>query len=171
MIKRGQHWIMSSSGIRIQRKGIYDLKEIIKSIQRYVEDRQYTFQLTETQSKTKDKGYEVMIGMKSDRDVDGYVRFHLDVYLFIIEMEKVKIKNRTLDKGFMDINFKAYLYLDYKNRWNRNLMSRFFNLIYNNYIIKDKIKGEYEAKLYVELIGLHNLVKDIMGLYLHNYGQ
>lgn len=171
MITRGQHWIMSPTGIKIQQKGIYDLKDLLKTIQTFFEEKRYTFQLSETQDKAKDKGYELIIGLKSDRDVDDYVRFHIDIHMLIIEMEKVKVKNKNLDRGNMDINFKAYLYLDYKNRWNKNFMSRFLNLIYNNYIIKIKIKTEYEAKLYIDLIELHNLVKDRLGLYTHYYGS
>ena len=161
---------MPSTGIRIQQKGVYDLKDLIKTIRKYLEERQYIFQLSETQSKNKDKGYEVRIGIKSDRDVDDYARFHIDIYMFIIEMEKVKVKDRDLDRGNMDINFKAYVYLDYKNRWNKNFISRFLNFLYNNYIIKIKIKEEYERKLYIDLINLHNMLKERLGIYLHVYG-
>ena len=169
MITRGEHQMMSKDGIKIHQKGVYDIKDLVKSIQNYLEERKYTVQIS-TQSKNRDVGYEVLVGLKSERDMDDYSRFHINVSILIIEMEKVKIKNKNLDKGDMNINFKANIFLDYKNRWNKNFISRFLNLIYNNYIIKDKIKGDYERKVYLDLINLHNLVKEKLGLYLHVYG-
>ncbi len=170
MITRGPDWIMPKTGIKIQQKGIYEIKDLLKTIQDYFQERRYIFQLSESQSKAKDKGYEVIVSIKSEREIDDYARFHIEIYMLIIEMEKVKVKNKALDRGNMDINFKAYVFLDYKNRWNKNFLSRFLNILYNNFIIKEKIKTEYERNLYIDLTNLHNLVKEKLGLYLHVYG-
>tara|TARA_Y100000310_G_scaffold339688_1_gene433145 strand:+ start:2366 stop:2854 length:489 start_codon:yes stop_codon:yes gene_type:complete len=162
---------MSPKGIRIKKTGIYNIKDLCKSIQDYFNDRKYGYQLKDSQSKGNAKGHDVSIKYQAIKKIDNYVRFHIDMELFILSMEKVKIKTKLLDKGKMDINFKAYLFLDYKNKWNTNIFARFLNWIYNNFMIRKKIKKHYSSNLYIELINLQDIVKKKLDLYLHEYGS
>ena len=64
----------------------------------------------------------------------------------------------------MEIKIFAFINLDYKNRWKGPLKGFLMN-VYNNYLIKDKIKNILEINLYKEVMELHDEIKDILEMY------
>jgi hypothetical protein len=160
-----EDWITPKGGIKLYKEGLFDLKAIYDTIRSWFEENQYNYQEKDNQTKMKPKGVEVDTKFDAFREVDDYARFHFDIRFLMIEADKVKFKNKLLEKAKIEIIFKAWMELDYKKRWLKSKFSEFLNHIYNNYMIIRKIRKVYETKLYLDLTNIHDKVKEAAELY------
>lgn len=155
----------SFSKHRINRVGVFDLKELYKGIKGYLNNLKYTVYEQDNQTKIKSKGNEIIVELEGDRKVDDYVKFWLNVHIFIIEAKHVKIKGKDLLKGNLQITIKSDYELDYENKWVHSKFADLMHKFYRKHIIKDKINTIYEGKIYGEVINLLDLIKEILDLY------
>jgi len=150
---------------RIERHGIYDLNHLYAQMRAWFGENNYIYNEKENTTKEKDKGVEVKMKMIAERRVTDFFKFEISVNFLIVEMEKVKVKDKLLDKGFMRAFMTAKLYFDYRHIWDKNKFSKLLKFIYNNFIIKPKIDTVYTAALKFEAEDLFNVMKDSLDMY------
>ncbi len=158
MIKK-EDYVTSPYGLRIKYSGDFEFAKLCTAIKSLI--RKKRFILTEKEYTIKDKplGKEAEIAWNGERKADTYARYKIIVELFISEMNPAG----KMENGHLDIRIKAFIELDYKNKFDSK-SGKFMMDIYNNYLIKDKIK-KHEVKLDNEVHELHSTIKELLNLY------
>ncbi len=164
MIKMGQP-TMDVFFHRIEMHGIYDMNRLYKQIKSWFEENNYIYTEKENTTNVKDKGTELKMTLSGERKVTDYFKFEIEVKFLVVEMEKVKVKDKTLDRGNLGAFIRAKMYFDYRNLWSKNKFSKLLRFIYDNFIIKKKIDDVYSAALKFEGEDLFNTMKEVLGMY------
>lgn len=150
---------------RIERTGIYDLSLLYKRMRGWFEENNYLYTEKENTTLVKDKGVEQKLRMIGERKVTDYFKFVVDVKFLIVEMQKVKVKNKDLDQGILGAFITSQLHFDYRHIWAKNKFSKLLRFIYNNFIIRNKILDVYSPALKFETDDLCNVMKEVMDMY------
>ncbi len=150
---------------RIERFGIYDMNLLYKRIKDWFDENNYIYMEKENTTNVKDKGVELKLTMVGDRKVTDYFKFVVELKFLVVEMQKVKLKDKELDKGHLLMFLRADLHYDYRNIWSKNKFSKLLRFIYNNFIIRKKILDVYSPALKFETDELFNDMKDVMDMY------
>lgn len=150
---------------RIEQSGVYDLNYLYKQMKEWFAENNYIYMEKENTTNVRDKGVEVKMTLRGERKVTDYFMFAIQVKFLIIEMKKVKAKNKTLDQGKLLAFVEAKLHFDYRHLWDKNKFSKMLRFVYNNFIIKKKIDNVYSQALKFEAEDLTNVMKDALGMY------
>ncbi|MBM3199367.1 hypothetical protein FJZ53_00400 [Candidatus Woesearchaeota archaeon] len=156
---------MSLPTLRIEKDGVYDMSKMYKRLREWFEENNYKYVEKENTTNKKEKGTEVKLCMIGERMVTDYFKFELEARFLIIELQKVRVKDKDLDKGKLGAFVKATMYYDYKKVWSKNKFSKLLRFIYNNFIIKKKIDDVYSVALKFEQEDLFNSLKEALELY------
>ena len=157
MIKK-EDYVTPKPGILITHRGKFDLDNLYKEGRLWFKARKYDFNEKDHVEFAKPGGNELRLRWFAERKVDDYVKFHIRTRFFMLELNKVK----ELYSAKLKINVVAYLELDYRGNWSRNLIGHFLFYVYNNFIIKKKIEKVYEVKIYKEMLEYTDLLKKIL---------
>lgn len=150
---------------RIEKKGIYDINHLYNQMRSWFKENNYIYTEKENTTNIRDKGVELKMKMWGERKVTEYFKFEIRVRFLIIEMQKVAVKDKTLDRGTVGIFLKANLHFDYHHLWTKTKLSKMLRFIYNNFIIKKKIDDVYSPALKFEAEDLWNVMKDSLEMY------
>lgn len=151
---------------RIEQEGIFDLKELYSAMKAWFIENNYRYIEKENTTNKKDKGVEIKLYMIGERKVTDYFKFEVEARFLIIEVQKVQVKNKTLDKGNLKAVIKGTLHIDYRNIWAHTKFSKLLRYIYNNFIIKGKIENVYQPALKFEADDLMNVMKEKLNMYV-----
>jgi len=146
-------------------EGIFDINQVYKILKEFMIDRKYRYYEDKDIVKLRKKGVEVNFKGRGERKVDDYAKFELVVEIDTEYMRKVKHEGKLLDQGVIEVVVKSFLYLDYKNEFEYNKWGKFLRKIYNNYIIRFKLPEFYGGKLFVDMMLLHEAIKEVLELY------
>lgn len=148
-----------SGGIKIKQVASFDFQKVYSAIRDWYDSREYTFQEKENTHKDQGPGGEFIIKLNGVRPVDSYVDYYVNISIKMFEIVKLKVDNKTVDHGFVEIIIEAGGKFDTQHLWSKNKFSKFLGFIYNNYLIKKKIDEKYLTGLYIELIELTDAIK------------
>ncbi|MEM4266816.1 MAG: hypothetical protein QW404_02055 [Candidatus Nanoarchaeia archaeon] len=150
---------------RIIQEGPFDINLIYKTLREWFERKKYEYTEVENTTNFKPKGAEIKVRMRGEKEVTDYYKFTINVNFLILETEKVKIKDKVLDLGKMEVRIETFMEVDYRKKFQKSRMGKFIRFIYNNYIIKDEIQSVYGGKSYEDGMDLFETLKDTIGLY------
>lgn len=150
---------------RIVHEGPFDINLIYKVVKDWFSKHKYDYTELENTVNFKPKGAEIKLRMRGERAVTSYYKFTINVNFLILETEKVKIKDKTLDSGWLEMRMDVSLELDYRKRFEKTKFAKFIRFLYNNYIIKDQINSEYGGKAYSEGMNVFETIKGALELY------
>lgn len=150
---------------RVVQDGTFDINLIYKKLKGWFEDHNYAYSELENTTNLKPKGAEIKIKMRGERLVTDYYKFTLTIAFLIVETEKVKVKDKVLDRGKLEARMDIKLDLDYTKRFGKSKFGKFIRFIYNNYLIKEEIQSEYMGKAYEEATTFLDLLKESMEMY------
>lgn len=154
-------YVTSPSGLVITHDGLFDMDGFYEKVKAWYFRRKYDYTEKEIQMKHKAQGIEFVFTFLGDREIDEYMKFHIDFRVFSIRTRKVKEGY----VGWIKINIMAYVELDWKNQWQKTPWKRFLFRVYNNFIIKDRIQRTWEGKLYGELLEVIGIAKSCLKAY------
>ncbi len=144
--------------------GYFDLEGLYKAWKEWFDDHKYF--LNEKGQSGKDlpsKEREEKIEWVAQRDITDYIRFHIDIEMWVRRMSNVVIKvdgrKQKVQKGDLFIGFKGYIKKDYKGKWK----NEFLRQMYDRFLIKGKLIG-YEGKLWAETNDFIGLTKKYVGM-------
>lgn len=147
---------------RIVQKGLFNLKVLNKNITEWFSNKKYSFQEKTNSSKAKDRGHEVRVDFSAEKKVDNYAKYIINIEILATELEKVRLEDKSLDKGNVEIRLNANLQLDYKNRFGDKPFHRFLRGLYHRYF-KGEIK-HYEDQSEEEGKDLFDTIKESLNL-------
>ena len=152
---------VSLGKVRFVQKGVFDINKVQREIQGWMDDRLYDYTERENTEKTVRNGLlESVIKIFGDRKVSDYVIFEINADIGTFEMRR----KGKLQEGTMVVKMTARVALDYKGKWQETKKLSFLQFIYNNFILKAKIRS-YVVKLDTEFSELQDIVRESMGLY------
>lgn len=156
-----QQYLTPKPGTLIRYNGSFNLDKWYSEAKKWYKELNYIFNEKYYKESIKPEGNEIEIQFFGERKIDEYARFHINVVVWMTNIKKI-------DKGMYMGNFKAnlisYFELDYKNKLQTNPLKKFLFFVYNNFVIRNKIKDSYEDRLYDETLLLENLMKKNLGL-------
>jgi len=160
MITEQKSKLTPAKGILIRYKGDFDLDDLYKKCKDWFGSKKYIFTEKEHTHKDRSEGHELNVRFSAEREIDDYIRFDIETYFFVLYANKKgKFTNANVK-----INIQAWVILDYKNNWQKTAFHKFLFYIYNNYIIKKKIQGVYEEKLFLEMVNYSKMIKSHLNL-------
>ena len=161
-----EDYVTSKAGILLRYNGSFNLDKLYKKAKNWFNDFSYFFSEKQYKEKTKPEGNEIEIDFVGERKINDYIKFIIEVKLFITEVRKL---SKDTYVGNFKANIVSKLDLDYDNKFQYNPFKKFLFFVYTNLIIKNKIEGVYEDKLYSEVLNFEDVLKEHLGLIWHKY--
>ena len=144
-------------GSEIRKKGNVDVKRLYKELAPWFSANHYAFMEKGISSKSKPGGKEQVIEWVSERKVDSYFKFQIEV--------DFRIWRYKDEKAEIYIRFKGYLEKDYRNTFKNKggKFGEFLRNIYEKYVIKDRI-DEMAGKVHKDTNDLIDEAKRVLNL-------
>lgn len=156
-----EDYVTPKPGIVIKYNGTFNLDKLYKEAKNWFDDFNYRFTEKEYKEKQKAHGNEISMEFLSERNLDGYTKFRININFLMLSVKKLSKDTYT---GNVRINIISYLEFDYKARWQYNPFKKFLFFVYNNLVIKNKIQSVYGPKLYNEVLKFEDLIKNNLGM-------
>ena len=156
-----EDYVTPKPGILTTYNGSFDLDNLYKEIKKWFKNNNYKLYEKEYKEKRRAHGDELIIDILSERKIDDYIKFHINVKFLMIHLKKLSKESYI---GNVHCNLKGYIEFDYNKKWQINKLKEFLMFIYNNFIIKGKIQNVYEDKLYDEVLKVEDLIKRNLGM-------
>ncbi|MBI2671579.1 hypothetical protein HYX16_01465 [Candidatus Woesearchaeota archaeon] len=156
------------SWIKISYSGVYDLHKVYRDIVEWFKSYHYFFNEKTHVEMIRPDGKSHKIDFKSDRKIDEYAKFIIEVEIWTLRTKEVNIKENGKDvkmnSGDIQIRVKGSMELDYLNTFDRyGKMGKVMRNYYHNYIIKNKIWTRYAPSIYSETNNLISSIKKDLG--------
>ncbi len=149
-----------SQGYRLKKRGDIELDKLLKEIRAWARKYNYTFQEKDHTDKLEQRGHEIILKWTLERKATEHINNEITLVFFLREINKTK---GGKESGLIQIDFTAFLNLDYENKWQHTKFLKFISFIYNNYIIKPQVEKN-KGKLFEEVKELRNLTKSYLEL-------
>lgn len=142
----------------------FSFDEMYKAWKAWFDTYQYTLTEKGQSEKVLSDGKEKKIDWTAKRDVNEYVRFNIDIELWVRRLKDVFVeidgKKEKIQRGDLHIGFKGYLIKDYKGKWKNH---EFLRKMYDRFIINNRLLM-YEGKIWYETNDLIALTKKYCGM-------
>ena len=148
---------------RIVQEGIFNLKNMSKSVVDWFEENNYYYSVKDSTTKEKSHGTESRLLFTGHILIDDFAKSEIKVDFFLLNAGKVTSKGKKLDKGDLEIRINGDLIVDYKHRFSSKFKS-FLLKLYMKYLIPEKFLYHYESKVYDDAFSIFNLLKEEMNL-------
>ncbi len=157
---------------KIKHNGLFDFKELYRFCYVWLTDYGYSVTEKKYSEKAKPDGSkDLEIEWEAKKKISDYFRFIIKITWRIIAMTKTEAeyegKKVKMEKGDLEISFKAVLEKDYEHRWESSPFLKFLRSVYDRYIIKGRIK-DYEDRLTEEVDELIAQAKSFLALEIHH---
>ncbi len=152
---------------KVRYVGVFDLGEVYKLLYDLLTAENYTVEEEKYKEKITNAGKQIEINWVAEKKVDDYTMFVIKISYFIVGLEKVKVKRDgvevSMNKGDIEIAFKAILKTDYENRWETSPILKFLKGIYDVYIYKSTFEN-WKKQIYNEMYSIQNEIKSHFNL-------
>jgi len=146
--------------------GIFDFDGLYKLMVNWFLDRNYDFYEPLYKDKGMDIGREVEIEWETEKEIDEYFKYQIDIYFHLWEVQPVEViiegEKKMLTKAKIEIRLKPKVVADYENRWDRSEFRKKLRDFYLTYVINKKIELQIVEPLYNRMYELHTLIKDYL---------
>ena len=140
-------------------KGYFSFDEMYKAWKDWFDEKGYFLNEKGQTEHVLTEGRQKKIEWVARRDITSYVRFHIELVLWVRRLKDVMIevkgKKKKIQTGNLHIGFRGYIEKDYSGRWKKH---EFLRKMYDRFIIKDKLI-KYEGKLWKETNDFIGLTK------------
>ncbi len=148
----------------LKHRGLFSHPQLVKGIQKWFHDQNYTFSAGKYKLKPNEAEYEA----SGDRKVNEYVKFEVNVHVWIRDMSEVEVvqdgEKRKMNEGQINIEVTGNYTLDYSERFGGNAFLQWLQDFYHDYIIRQTIEQVWEDDLYMKIVQLTNTIKGLLGI-------
>lgn len=136
------------SGIR-KKGGVLDIEDLYKNWKAWFDRYHYFLNEKKQTSKARPEGKEMEVKWDAFRNITDYVRFHVQVHLWLRRVNDVMVEvngeKKKMQQADFDIRFKGYFEKNYRGTWK----NEFFRRLYDRFIIKKRLL-KLEGKIWYE---------------------
>ena len=130
---------------KVQYSGYADFKNAYNFAYNWLKDESYNIVEEKYSEKVKGEKKDIEIVWIASKKLTEYFKVELSIKWRILGLEDVEIeidgkKKKTNKFVEIGIEIKGTLARDYDNKWNKSDTTRFFNEVYNKYVIPDRTK-------------------------------
>jgi hypothetical protein len=148
----------------IKYNGTFDFNGLYNLIVDWLKDNSYEMEES-FKHKTKEHGIDVELKLKGWRKENEYVKFYPVIFIKTFGMKDVEFKGKKIQKGRMSITINGDVEFDYAGEYEKNKLLKELRKWYHKYVYSQKYDmGFWWDKMYYHCIGLHNKVKEFLGM-------
>ncbi len=149
---------------QIKYAGVVDFDNLYNTMIEWFTSRKYDFYET----LYKDKPPELELEWTAKRKLDEFYQHRIEVSFHLYDVKEVEaIKDGVKKKMIycrMVITFKPYLMLDWQGKWKGSMFMKLLYKVYFKNVIYREFQLKYADPLYFLYYGLHNKVKECLGM-------
>jgi len=154
--------------LKLRQTAIFELDDLYKVMTKWFDENGYDWiEKDHKEIKRGDGHKKLYLNWWTEKKIDDYVKFHIDIEFFIgcvnVEVEK-KNHVKVCQEGEIELKFNAFLEKDYEDRYESRALSKFFRELYDKVIVGDKF-DKLSGELFEQLNNLMSEVKAFMGLH------
>lgn len=157
------------NGMQFNYKGVFEFDELIKAINKAVEERGYAKHEKKFEEKVKPEGKEMFIELRPRKAKTAYYQLMIKMRITMKNVTEVQVKlddiPRKMNKGEINIIFDAWTTTDYENRWGNKPWFYFLKGIINKYIYKFPLEAGFSGEVADDTRYVYNQVRAALGLY------
>ena len=154
----------------IKKVGLIDLDGLYKTMHKWFYDNNYVFE--EPTSRIRPgtaAGVEYEFKWKCWRKVSGYVKYHLNVWIYLWDAKDIEVvkegKKIKLTKCRLQIEIDGFMELDWTKRFSKTKLGMFLFWFYNMYILKEeRVLSLWWDELYYRAYKLQTIVKEYLDM-------
>ena len=150
--------------LSVSQESKFRVKELFNLMKEWFNLHQYDFYERDYKDVLEETGKNIYIKWETERKVDDYTRFHIEVRIEFKNLIEEKGKKDIVNKGSIRIRFKSFLEKDYEGNWEKNFFMLFLRAVYNKFIAKSKF-DEYGAELKEETFDIYNQVRAFLKIH------
>lgn len=156
-------WPITEEGILVIRKkyGVFDFKKLYRLGKRWAEDNKYLWHEKLFKDNVSSLGHEIEVEWEFTKKFSAFVRFQIEVKIWILRMNPVKVEGKNLEKGEAEITIKAEMQMDYKKNWEKTAFGKVLRYIYI-YYMKKRYFNKVAGALWIETYDLQDKIKNIL---------
>lgn len=152
-------WAVTEEGSNvIKQSAVFDLKSFPKLFREWALDNKYKFNETDFTEKVKGDGREYVIKYEFKRKITPFIRAIIKLDIWILRVNDVKVKDKMLQKGQLQIVFDSYIEYDWQEQFESNPLYKLFRYIYI-YYLKKQYFLDYAGKIWADTYSLHAKIK------------
>ena len=130
--------------VKIETSGIVDLNGLYENVWEWFRENKYNTLEANHTEKVAASGKEIKIVWSGYKDPDDYVRFWIEVEMWILRANDVMVeengKKVRRQRGDLEVTFTSYFNKDYRHRFKSSAAGRFLRELYEKYLIKSKLE-------------------------------
>ena len=152
-------WPVTEEGsIIIRQIAVFDLKSFPKFFHNWAEENKYIFNESEFTEKVKGDGREEVIKYELKKKNTSFIRARILITAHAWRVNDVKVEDKIMQKGELEILFDATMEMDWQEKWESNPLTKFLRYIYI-YYMKKQYFLDYAGKIWTDVYGLHAKLK------------
>ncbi|MBS3117358.1 hypothetical protein J4430_00555 [Candidatus Woesearchaeota archaeon] len=149
--------------IKVSQDAVFNFADLYNLTKSWFEKHKYDFFEKEYLDTERENKKSCNIRWMSERKVDDYTKFHIDIAITGYDLEDVSLKTCVACKGRIVFQFASYLERDYEDMWSHNFFMRFIRSAYDTFVIRGKF-SKYKQELKEETYALFNQTKSFLRL-------
>lgn len=152
---------------KIQFIGVFDYDELYRKMQAWYKEREYEFR--EKAYKQKPGASEIELEWEGYRNETSYVRFWVNIYVHIYDLQDVEIIHegvkKKMNKARMQMEISGRIELDWQKEFDQTKYLRRLRDFFHTFVFSEtKDLGMYWDKLYYHIYGFHTAIKNYLDL-------
>ncbi len=158
-----ENWPITEEGILVIRKkyGVFDFKKLYKLGKIWAEENKYSWHEKLFTDKVSSLGHEIEVEWEFTKKFSAFVKFQIEVKIWILRMNPVKSGEKNLEKGEVEITIKSEMQMDYRINWEKKAFLKLLRHIYIHYV-KKRYFNKVAGALWVETYDLQDKIKEIL---------
>jgi len=140
-------WVIYPA-ITLTKEGVFELDKFYQFMRDWFNRKNYDLGEQDHIEGARSEGLkDSKIGWTSERKVDEYIKFFIDVSIKCQGIKKVKVKNKTMYSGKITVGVKSYFKVDWDDRWQKPFFVKFMKETWDKLVMRDRyVQYNYELK-------------------------
>ena len=162
-------WSLPFRTINIEKKGVYDFEQFYRDMKEWAGNQALFFNEKSFTMSKSGEGNEIAWDIELSKKFDNYfqIKIAFKTYVFrqIEVLVKVDGKQVTMNQGFVAIQIKPKLEVDYLGLFKGKGLSKLMQNLYQNYIIGGRFGARY-GYTFETVISLVHAIRKSLGMDL-----
>jgi len=161
-----EDWPITDEGVLVIRKkyGIFDFKKLYSIGKVWAGDYLYDWHEQLYNDKVSSVGHEIEIEWVFEKKFSAFIKFGINLKIWILRMNPVSVDGKELEKGEAEITIDSKMMMDYKENWGKTKLTKFLRHVYI-YLIKKREFERTAGELWKETYDLQDRIKEALDQY------